>query len=103
MNKHPLIGDVIFFNKNKERLIIMDKKRFIKIGAVVIGFFIFGILLFLIVNSYSMNRMVENEIEELISEAKNIEVTTYSVKDIEGLPDPVGCANLKLIRERGLC
>lgn len=67
----------------------MDKKRFIKIGAVVIGIFIFGILLFLMVNSYSMNRMIENEIEELISEAKNIGVMTYSVKDIEGLPDPV--------------
>ena len=67
----------------------MDKKRFIKIGAVVIGIFIFGILLFLMVNSYSMNRMVKNEIEELISEAKNIGVMTYSVKDIEGLPDPV--------------
>ena len=67
----------------------MDKKRLIKIGAVVIGIFIFGILLFLMVNSYSMNRMVENEIDELISEAKNIGVMTYSVKDIEGLPEPV--------------
>lgn len=67
----------------------MHKKRVIKIATVVIGIFIFGILMFLMVNSISMNRMVENEIEELISEAKNIGVKTYSEKDIEGLPAPV--------------
>jgi len=61
----------------------------IKIGVVVIGIFIFGILLFLMFKSYSMNRMVENEIDGLIAEAKNIRVMTYSVKDIEGLPEPV--------------
>ena len=36
-----------------------------------------------------MNRMVDSEIDELISEAKNAKVRTFSYKDIEGLPDPV--------------
>jgi hypothetical protein len=67
----------------------MNKKRVIKIGSAVICIFIFGILLFVIINSYSMSRMVENEIEELISAAKNTGVMTYSLKDIENLPAPV--------------
>ncbi len=36
-----------------------------------------------------MNRMVENEIEELISSAENTGVMTYSLEDIENLPAPV--------------
>lgn len=67
----------------------MNKKRFIKIGSAVICIFIFGILLFIIINSYSMNRMIENEVEELISVAKNTGAMTYSLKDIENLPAPV--------------
>ena len=46
----------------------MHKKRVIKIATVVIGIFIFGIIMFLMVNSFSMNRMVDSEIEEFISE-----------------------------------
>ncbi len=67
----------------------MNKKRIIKIGSAVISIFIFGILLLIIINSYSMNRMVENEIEELVSAAQNTGVMTYSLKDIENLPAPV--------------
>jgi hypothetical protein len=36
-----------------------------------------------------MNRMVEREIEELIAEAKQAKVKTFSYEDLEGLPDPV--------------
>ena len=79
----------------------MNKKRFIKIGSAVICIFIFGILLFIINNSYSMNRMIENEVEELISVAKNTGAMTYSLKDIENLPplfNDISDMFLKMVR-----
>lgn len=77
-------------SQNKEgKRNIMNIIRVIKIGLAAVSLFILGLLVFIIINSYMMNRMVENEIEELISAANNIGVRTYSIKDIENLPIPV--------------
>lgn len=67
----------------------MSKIRFGKICLSILGVIVLGIFIFLIVNSSSMNRMVNSEVDELISEAKNAKGRTFSYKDIEGLPDPV--------------
>ncbi|UCE35466.1 MAG: hypothetical protein JSV40_06090, partial [Deltaproteobacteria bacterium] len=67
----------------------MSKIRFVKVCLSILGVIVLGIFIFLIVNSSSMNRMVNSEIDELISEAKNAKDRTFSYKDIEGLPDPV--------------
>ena len=67
----------------------MNKNRFIKKGITGICICFFGITMFITIKSHSMNRMVENEIGELISVAKNTEAITYSSKDIDDLPAPV--------------
>jgi hypothetical protein len=55
----------------------------------VLGAIVFGIFIFLIINNYSMNQMVEKEIDEFITEAKQAKVRTFSYKDLEDLPKPV--------------
>lgn len=67
----------------------MSKINLVKICLSILGVIVLGIFIFLIVNSFSMNRMVNSEIDEFISEAKNAKSSTFSYKDIEGLPDPV--------------
>ena len=67
----------------------MLKKRVILVGLLFLGITVSGMLLFLLVNNYSMNRMVAREIEELIAETGQANVKTFSYKDLEGLPEPV--------------
>ena len=67
----------------------MLKKRVISVGVILLGIMISGTLLFLITNSYAMNRMVAREIEELIAETTQATVKTFSYEILEGLPDPV--------------
>mgnify|MGYP001555097620 FL=1 len=64
------------------------KKIMIVVVAGVIGLLSF-LIIFLAVNSYFMNRMVEEEIQVLIDDVGDSTAKTYSEKTIEGLPDPV--------------
>ncbi|RPI74703.1 MAG: hypothetical protein EHM45_17705 [Desulfobacteraceae bacterium] len=67
----------------------MNKKRLLKFALLGIALIVFGIFLFIMIGSYSMNRMVESEILELISTAQNTQPKIYSTNDIENLPAPV--------------
>jgi len=67
----------------------MKKKSYIKIGIIVIGIFTLFMVLFVMVNSYKMNRMIESEVDAIISDAKNMKAGIFSYKDTENLPEPV--------------
>jgi len=64
-------------------------KKVVKSSLAVLGVIVLGVFVFLITNSISMDRMVDSEIKEFISEAKNSEIKIFLYRDLEGLPEPV--------------
>lgn len=67
----------------------MNKKKSLTAIWVVLSVLFCGVVLFLVINSYSRNRMIRDEIAELASSAQNAAVRKYSLQDIVGLPTPV--------------
>lgn len=60
-----------------------------KIILSVLALIVAGIVLYLGINSYTMDRMVAQEVETLIQDSTQVSAPAFSYADLEGLPAPV--------------
>jgi hypothetical protein len=64
-------------------------RRVLLVVTSIIGFVFIGLASFVLFNNYTMNNMIDDEVNSLISSARQSEEKVFTYEMLEGLPKPV--------------